>query len=294
MYQRGENLSAALRKDADNGRNTEAIIEWSYDLQAGSYIQALQDPGHSACMQGYTSEVARLLTSLGPARTILEAGVGEATTLGNVARKLGQSEATYHGFDLSWSRIAFARRWLQDSGMPPISLYVASLLQMPYANDSIDIVYTSHSVEPNGGQEEMILRELYRVTRRYLVLLEPDYDLAGEEARRHMDAHGYCRNLPGVALGLGYRVIEHKLFPCTTNPLNPTALTVIEKHVTTPAPPDPLVCPRFKTPLRKAAGMFFSPEALTVYPVVGGIPCLRPENSIIASHYLQFCGEESP
>jgi len=294
MFERGENLSAALRQQAGTTGNTEEIIEWSYDIQSGSYIQALQKAEYATYNQNYTTEIARLLTSLGQSQSILEAGVGEATTLGNVVRKLDTPDIAYYGFDLSWSRTASARQWLQQESIPGISLCTASLLHMPYATDSIDIVYTSHTIEPNGGREESILRELHRVTRRYLVLLEPSYELANDEARRRMESHGYCRNLLGIASSLGYRIIEHKLFPYTANPLNPTALTIIEKLATTPPIANPLACPRLKTPLQNVDGMLFSPEALTVYPIIGEIPCLRLENGIIASRYLEFCNRESP
>lgn len=155
------------------------------------------------------------------------------------------------------------------------------------ADNSIDVVYTSHSIEPNGGYEEPILRELFRITRKFLILLEPGYEIAGDEARRRMEAHGYCRNLKGTAESLGYRVLEHKLFPLTANPLNPTALTIIQKDATGEPPSHILACPRFKTPLEELGGMLFSPEALLVYPVVGGIPCLRIENGIVASKYKE-------
>jgi uncharacterized protein YbaR (Trm112 family) len=273
MCERGENLTAALRQQAGATANTDEIIEWSYDIQAGSYIQALQKSEYAAIKQAYTGGIASVLTS----------------TLGDVFRKLDALGIAFHGFDLSWSRIAFARQWLRQERIPGISLCTASLLHMPYADDSIDIVYTSHSIEPNGGREEPILRELYRVTRRYLVLLEPGYEFASHKARRRMESHGYCRDLPGVARSLGFRIIEHELFSCIANPLNPTALTIIEKLAATPPLANPLVCPRFKTPLKEAGGMLFSPEALTVYPIIGGIPCLRLENGIIASRYLEFC-----
>ena len=43
-YRRGENITALLRNlDAQDG-NTEAIIETAYDLQAGSYVEAMAQP----------------------------------------------------------------------------------------------------------------------------------------------------------------------------------------------------------------------------------------------------------
>lgn len=102
-----------------------------------------------------------------------------------------------------------------------------------------------------------------------------------------MDSHRYCRNLQGTAASLGYNVLEHKLFPFTSNPLNPTALTVIQKDEDNSVPSYVLACPKFKTPLQEIGGMLFSPEALSVYPIIGGIPCLRIEKGIFASKYQE-------
>ncbi len=103
-----------------------------------------------------------------------------------------------------------------------------------------------------------------------------------------METYGYCRNLKKTASSqIGYDVIEHKLFSFTANPLNPTALTIIRKNNDIELPSYVLACPKFKTPLEKVGGMLFSPEALVVYPIVGGIPCLRTENGIFASKYQE-------
>ena len=99
-----------------------------------------------------------------------------------------------------------------------------------------------------------------------------------------MAAHGYCKDLPGIARRLGYSVLDHRLFPHSANPLNPTALTIIAKGADDAAP-HVWACPRFKTPLKDIGGMLFSPEALVVYPVIGGIPCLKTENGVFASKY---------
>ena len=220
-------------------------------------------------------------------RSILEAGVGEATTYAGVLQGLGEVIPNY-AFDLSWSRVAYARRWLENAGIMKATLTTGSLLQLPYADNSIDVVYTSHSIEPNGGYEEIILKELFRVAIRYVILLEPGYELATDEARERMDSHGYCRNLKGISESLGYDVIEHTLFPVTSNPLNPTSLTIIKKSDLISSVEYILACPKYKTPLEEIDGMMFSAEALVVYPIIGGIPCLRIENGVFASKYREM------
>lgn len=287
-YIAGENITAVLRAERGVDINTPEIIEIAYDLQAGSYIAALKQPEYAKHKELHTSELALLLFRLGEPASILEAGVGEATTLAGVMGHLNAVPAL--GFDLSWSRVARARRWLDEQSLGQVTLFTATLQDIPLADSAIDIVYTSHSIEPNGGREEPILRELFRVAARYLVLLEPDYELATPEGRDRMERHGYCRNLPAIARSMGWQVVEHRPWPHVANPLNPTALTVIRKGDAPPAGPPHLACPRHKTELEPRGGLLFSPEALVVYPVVGGIPCLRVENGVFASQYADLVG----
>lgn len=288
LYEQGENISALLRHEMGLQCNTDEIIEIAYDLQAGSYIAALEDAEVAGRQEDYTAEIAKWILSLCDPVSVLEAGVGEATTLSGVLQHL-RADVESYGFDLSWSRVAYAKRRLQSQGVSNVTLCTGALLHIPLANNSIDVVYTSHSIEPNGGNEESILKELHRVTRRFLILLEPGYELSTDEARRRMDSHGYCKNLRGVADSLGFRVLDHRLFPVASvsDPLNPTAITVIRKGEDAAPSSHVLACPKFKTPLEKIGDLLFSPEALLVYPIVGGIPCLRTENGILAGSYRE-------
>jgi uncharacterized protein YbaR (Trm112 family) len=74
----------------------------------------------------------------------------------------------------------------------------------------------------------------------------------------------------------------------SANPLNPTALTMIRKLSENNPARQIFACPRFKTALQEMGGNLFSPEALSVYPVVAGVPCLRIENGIFASKYPEI------
>jgi uncharacterized protein YbaR (Trm112 family) len=149
----------------------------------------------------------------------------------------------------------------------------------------MDIVFTSHALEPNGGKERIMLEELRRVARRYVVLLEPAYDLAGAKARQRMEEHGYCRRIRATCDELGYHVVRHELFAVEGNPLNPAALTIIAKAEPGPRPDYILACPRCRSRLERRGDWFYSPESLAAYPVLGGFPCLRVENGIVASRF---------
>lgn len=286
LYDQGKNISALLREEKGLQHNTDEVIEIAYDLQTGSYITAMKNAEMAKHKRDYTSEIAKVILSLCEPMSILEAGVGEGTTFSGVLQHL-KADVSSFGFDLSWSRVAYAKRWFQSQGVSNTALCTGNLFHIPFADNSIDVVYTSHSIEANGGNEGPILRELFRVTRKFLILLEPGYDLSKDEGKRRMDFHGYCKNLKGIADSLGYDVLQHNLFPFTSNPLNPTAITIIKKHDCAMPPSYILACPKFKTPLEEIGNMLFSPEALVVYPIVGGIPCLRIENGIFASKYKE-------
>ena len=251
----------------------------------------------------YTQTIAEKILQYAQPHSVLEAGVGEATTLSGVLNRLRDQSSNPSlkgfGFDLSWSRVSYAKRWLAEQGLDQVQLCCGDLLNIPFRDNSVDVVYTSHSIEPNGGKEDPILRELYRVARRYLILCEPGYELADQKAKARMDHHGYCKNLPGVAKSLGYEVTEHSLITCSATPINPSAITVIKKadHMSTgdrktadakDSGVNVFACPKTHTPLVQGDGVLYSPESLTAYPIIGGIPCLRTENGVLASRYEEL------
>lgn len=287
LYVKGQNISELMREEKGLQINTDEIIEIAYDLQTGTYTAEMEDPEIKKHKNDYTSELAKVILSLCNPETVLEAGVGEATTFAGVLKNL-KSNVHGYGFDLSWSRVFYARRWLQSQSVFNATLCTGNLFAIPFADNSIDVVYTSHSIEPNGGNEQPILKELFRITKNFLILLEPAYELASKEVRQRMDSYGYCKDLKNIAETLGYTVLEHKLFPFSSNQLNPTAITIIKKDNREVPSSHIFACPKYKTPLKKIENMFFSSEALAIYPIVDGIPCLRSENSIFASKYEEI------
>lgn len=283
LYKRGENIIQFLRSKSGANLNTIEDILISYDFQAGSYIKFTKE--NALYNEAFTRAIAKVLNSLGNYTTLLEVGAGEATTLANVALKLNIDALKLMGFDISWSRINCGNHYLKEKGVVA-NLFVADLFNIPLGDNTVDILYTSHSIEPNGGKEKEALAELYRVTRKYLVLLEPTDEFADEEGKLRMKKNGYVQNLKKHIEELGYNLTTYQPFEITANPLNPTGLYIINKEVASDENKDAVYCcPISKGKLMEYDDHFFSPESLISYPKIMGIPCLCSSYGVLTAKH---------
>ncbi|MFT6981249.1 MAG: ubiquinone/menaquinone biosynthesis C-methylase UbiE/uncharacterized protein YbaR (Trm112 family) [Crocinitomicaceae bacterium] len=284
VFSKNGNIIQFLNKLDESDQNSTDNIIISYDFQSGSYIKATAK--NLEYNQTYCSAIAAIFNELPSVNSIMEVGVGEATTLATVIKNMDNRPNHIFGFDISWSRLKFAKNFLSDVGVNNVSLFAANLFDIPLSDNAIDVVYTSHSIEPNGGNELAAIKELYRVSKNYLVLLEPSYEFANEEARARMKSLGYVTELGKVIKELGLNVIEHRLFEHASNPLNPTGLFIIKKEESSEDSSSlELICPITKVELKNSnEGLLFADDASLVYPVIQGIPLLLKENAILASH----------
>lgn len=286
-YARGENVMAWARQTLGQEANTALAILIAYDLQTGTYTAGAEEKPEERAR--WCGQVAALLEPwVKEGSSLLEVGCGEATTLAGVLRALPCRPRRALGFDISWSRCLQGRQWLRRHDVEA-ELFVADLFRIPLADSSIDVVYTSHSLEPNGGREEEALRELMRVARRAVVLVEPMHELAGPAARARMEQHGYVRDLHGTAKRLGFTVRRHELLGFSLRELNPSGVLLLEKTAAGQhrggAPEPAWQCPLTQTSLRRDAEALFSAAAGLAYPVLRGIPLLHQAHAIVASAY---------
>lgn len=284
-----ENIMARLRAMSGLSGNTPEAILVSYDLQAGSYARMLEDERVRAIKEAFGANLAEVVESL-PHASVLEAGVGEATTLGAMIPKLRTAPERIAGFDISWSRLSVAVRHAEAKGVAA-RFFTGALERIPVPDDAFELVYTVHAIEPNTGREKEILRELHRVARNHLVLVEPSYELGNAETRARIEQHGYITNLLGAARELGLNLLEHRLFEPNMNPRNQAALMVFEKSARrVPDPAGQLACPVCGTAVEEIKGHCFCGECHLLFPVIEGIPCLLEGNGILASRFPQSEG----
>jgi uncharacterized protein YbaR (Trm112 family) len=287
LFDRGENVIEWINSLEGTECNSTTAILYSYDVQAGKYTRQLEEPDVRELKDKIGRHLATVLDGLAP-KYLLEAGIGEATSLVPILRHMKKEPDHVLGFDLSLSRLLFARRHLSKNGSDNATLFTAALDRIPLASSSVDVILTIHAIEPNGGYEETIVSELLRVASRHLVLIEPNYETASAEARSRMHQLGYVR---GVSAALRHLGVPHRHlpFPYNANPLNEAALIVVDK----PGAAARTSAPSFVSPIsgRKLLARqdcWYCPDDGHAFPVIAGIPCLVAENGVLVSKLEQF------
>ena len=105
-----------------------------------------------------------------PGARILDAGCGEGALVSDISSALQHQDVTVVGADISTPNIAAGlARTRESPAARPARLLVADLEELPFSDDSFDIVVSSHVLE-HLPHFERGLAELHRVTRDVLVL----------------------------------------------------------------------------------------------------------------------------
>lgn len=297
-YAEGRNVTALLRDQKGLDRNTSDIIETAYDLQAGTYIQGTEQ--NKAHALRYAAEMAGILQRHTlPQDALLDIGTGELTTLSLLLACLEAPPRQVLAFDISWSRVhkglAYAQRNMGEA-FQRLLPFVADIAEIPLVDQAVDVTISSHALEPNGGQLKALMTELFRVTRRKLLLFEPSYETNSEEGRQRMDRLGYIKGMDQVVADLGGKMIDKIAIEHTANPLNPTVCFVIEPPAAPAASRDDeherttdawFSVPGTNHPLVRMDGFYFSNATGLCFPVLKALPVLKSGSAILASALSQ-------
>jgi ubiquinone/menaquinone biosynthesis C-methylase UbiE len=273
----------SLRKAYDQGINlTNLISSWGipidfeiisiiYDFQSGTYTKNSNE--NPAYINAFTSEIVDTLCNfIEEDMTVLDCGTGEGTTIIPILKKLGMRSG--YGIDASISRVLWAQCNAVAAGIN-LNLAVSDLGQLPLSDNAVDVVVTVHALEPNHGREIELIKELGRVARRFMFLIEPDFEKASKLQKERMIKLGYIRGIDEAIKKNNFRILEKVSIVNNSNELNVAQVTVVDtgktKHEKSnstwvnPIHKDQLT--PYMNGLRSTLGLWF--------PQVNSIPLLR-------------------
>lgn len=283
-YKKGENIIELLDKNCPTLTREEKIII-SYDLQSGSYTDHLTDnPEYYALKEQIGIKSSRILSSLN-IQSCCEAGVGEGTTLKFILKQDTMRNIVASAFDISVSRLLYCKKNLEKRVQK--GLFVSQMLDIALPDNSHDCVMTFHAIEPNGGMEFPIVKEIGRVAAKYMFLVEPDFERFGQAQKDRMLKHGYCRNLREAVDAAGFDLIVDEPWELDVNPKNKASLLIArkkEQSVETQQNSG-FISPITGNKLEKCKDGWFAPEDGHIFPEISGLPVLLSGKEILVSHY---------
>ena len=104
-----------------------------------------------------TGPAAFLLPHLEPGMRLLDVGCGPGTVTLGLAHRIAPASAV--GCDLEAGMIARATQLADDAGVGNVSFRTANILDLPFANDEFDVVFSSavteHLRNPQGAVAEL-------------------------------------------------------------------------------------------------------------------------------------------
>lgn len=299
-YQNGENIISWAKTRLGNDVNTSSIIQLSYDLQSGSYLE--HERQNPLLWESRMKELAGFYGPFfGQVRTVLDVGSGETNTFrALMSRVAGAAQFEQFASDASWSRLAVGRasanQDLLHEGPGALRVFTADTGHLPLRTKSIDVIMTDHSLEPNGGRLKPLLLEIFRVAREFCMFTEPLDSLQETAGLARMKRHGYIESLEESIVELGGNIVARKVVENNWNDLNRAVSLVVE-------PPsngsdlqpleytvEPFTVPRTDYPLVRAGGGFFSQDCSVWFPVLMGIPIFDWGSAVIASKFRDLIG----
>ena len=284
-YKRGENITLFLKERYSDSISSSDIIEIAYDLQAGTYIDYVLKNIDQA--KSYWLEIADIITSnTSEFHSLLDVGAGELTTLCGLVDSLIKKPKTVYAFDISWSRLAKGLDYVREHYPPQyksLNAFSADISSIPLPTSSIDLVVSSHALEPNRTQQDALLAELLRVAKSRLMLFEPCYEINSKEGKMRMDLHGYIRNFDNSIQKAEASLVDRIAIQNVANPLNPTVCYIIDVDKKNTSKTPRYTLPGTDYILREANGWLISNDAGLSFPILKGIPCLRGKNAVVSS-----------
>ena len=254
--------------------NTSEITNISYNLQTGSYIKYFKKLSEIQKKKIYDPFFKCVNKYFPQRKEVLDFGCGELTSSQYFYKNINNIKKFFAN-DISLNRILvgkkFLKKKLKKRDFLKFNIFCSSHTELPFLDNSIDLIITNHVLEPNEKYKTEILRELFRVSRLGLCLIEPHFEISTKKQQLRMKKYGYVTNLEKEIkkLNCNYFIVkkQHHM-----NKDNISSIFVIKKKKIKKKSPSFYVDHFTKKKLIKKINHLYSKENFRLYPCISSIP----------------------
>jgi ubiquinone/menaquinone biosynthesis C-methylase UbiE len=252
-----------------NSRSLESVKK-KYDGIAGQYVREyISSKNNYFCNLNSSKDLYLIkgnpkkyyakylfnIIDLFKVKSLLEVGAGELTLLYDLIKNLKKNKKykkkEISAVDISYYRLLAGKNFLKKKRISIEYLIKADGANLPLQDNSIDLVFTSHCLEQVPNISKKIISELIRVSRKYVVLIEPSYDFGSQATRNRIFAKGYTKINEKILQNISGKVILRELIPYSSH-LNNAELIIIKKKQMKSHKNKLFCCPVCKKSLRKS------------------------------------------
>ena len=170
LYKKKININQYLSKEKKINKTN--IIKISYDIQTGSYINSYNYKKSYKVLKPMIDEIKSIKF-----KSLFDFGCGELTNFFTLVKNINIRDKQFYANDLSFSRIFRGKEFLEKKIKINLTCFANNSIKIPLPENSIDIITSVNAIEPNKKNANKILRELWRISKKKLILLEPNNKL---------------------------------------------------------------------------------------------------------------------
>ncbi len=185
-------------------------VKKKYDAIAGTYIKQFFNVDSTTIvelpdnrvvemkgdMKDIHSECLSKIIIETNSKKILDVGAGEFTQFYLVKKKLINKNYELlkdAGLDLSFKRLYSGKNFLNQNNTKVDYILEADASNIPISDNSFDLIYTCHCLEQVPYLFKKSVQEMVRVSSKYVVLIEPSYELSSKTTRKRIYKKNYVK-----------------------------------------------------------------------------------------------------
>jgi 2-polyprenyl-3-methyl-5-hydroxy-6-metoxy-1,4-benzoquinol methylase len=232
-----------LRKGKDVRRHTtrsheeyQSYDDWelriyekgsAYAYNHGIMKQTSLKETRAAAIAPVITEIRKLLDEGATKLHVLEVGCGNGVNLVLLNEEFGD-QIEIKGIDLSAERMRVGREYWGEK-LEGVEMVEDSVLTLStVADDSYDVVYSTHCLEQVPYNTAQAVAMMQRVSRNRVIFVEPVFEFCNTAQKLFMIFTDYQRTLLPEIEASGLKILECNPGEVLVNPLNKTGIVITQ------------------------------------------------------------------